>query len=156
MKRLLGSWIFIVLMLLLDFYVFQAVKMVTANLAPKLKWFIYTVYWSFTVIAIVFFIASPYLKSVSLPVFIKSYLLPIVIGFFIAKLVAALFFLMDDLRRIMQWGSKTAFSALSISNPSNNNDITRSVFLSWLGLGVGGGLFGTLLYGFSNKYKYFP
>ena len=73
MKRLLGSWIFIVVMLLLDFYVFQAVKMVTANLAPKLKWVIYTLYWSFTVVAIAFFIASPYLKSTSLPVFIKSY-----------------------------------------------------------------------------------
>jgi predicted MPP superfamily phosphohydrolase len=154
MKKLLGSWIFIVIMLLLDFYVFQAVKMVTANLTPKLKWFIYSAYWSFTVVAIVFFIASPYLKSASLPVFIKSYLLPIVIGFFIAKLVAALFFLMDDLRRIMQWGGKAAISALSSGNPSTNNDITRSVFLSWLGLGVGGGLFGTLLYGFGNKYKY--
>jgi len=154
MKKLLGSWIFIVIMLLLDFYVFQAVKMVTVNLTPKLKWIIYSAYWSFTVVAIGFFIASPYLKSASLPIFIKSYLLPMVIGFFIAKLVAALFFLMDDLRRIMQWGGKAAVSALSSGKSSANNDITRSVFLSWLGLGVGGGLFGTLLYGFGNKYKY--
>jgi predicted MPP superfamily phosphohydrolase len=28
------------------------------------------------------------------------------------------------------------------------------LFLSWLGIGVGGGLFGTLLYGFGNKYRY--
>jgi predicted MPP superfamily phosphohydrolase len=32
--------------------------------------------------------------------------------------------------------------------------ISRSLFLSWLGLGVGGSLFGSLLYGFSNKYNY--
>ncbi|OYY14131.1 MAG: metallophosphatase [Sphingobacteriia bacterium 35-40-8] len=34
------------------------------------------------------------------------------------------------------------------------NGIPRSLFLSWLGLGIGGTLFGTLLYGFSNKYNY--
>ncbi len=28
------------------------------------------------------------------------------------------------------------------------------VFLSWLSLAVGGGLFGTLLCGFNNKYRY--
>lgn len=32
--------------------------------------------------------------------------------------------------------------------------ISRSVFLSWLGIATGTTLFGTLLYGFSNKYKY--
>ena len=36
----------------------------------------------------------------------------------------------------------------------DGNAIPRSSFLSWLGLGIGGGLFGTLLYGFSNKYNY--
>jgi predicted MPP superfamily phosphohydrolase len=154
MKRLLGSWIFIAIMLLIDFYVFQALRLVTANLAPKIKWIIYGAYWSFTLVAIVFFIASPYIKSESLPVIIKSYLLPLVIGFFIAKLVAALFFLLDDIRRILQWGGTAAVSAFSSGNNGSNNDITRSVFLSWLGLGVGGGLFGTLLYGFGNKYKY--
>ena len=35
-----------------------------------------------------------------------------------------------------------------------NEGITRSVFLSWLGLGIGGGLYTSLLYGFSNKYNY--
>ena len=154
MKRLLGSWIFIAIMLLIDFYVFQALRLVTANLAPKIKWIIYCAYWSFTLVAIVFFIASPYIKSESLPVIIKSYLLPLVIGFFIAKLVAALFFLLDDIRRILQWGGTAAVSAFSSGNTGSNNGITRSVFLSWLGLGVGGGLFGTLLYGFGNKYKY--
>ncbi|RYG47444.1 MAG: metallophosphoesterase, partial [Chitinophagaceae bacterium] len=32
--------------------------------------------------------------------------------------------------------------------------ISRSIFLSWTGMLLGGGLFGTLLYGFGNKYKY--
>jgi predicted MPP superfamily phosphohydrolase len=32
--------------------------------------------------------------------------------------------------------------------------ISRSAFLSWLGIGLGGGLMATLVYGFSNKYNY--
>ncbi|HUP12203.1 MAG TPA: metallophosphoesterase, partial [Niastella sp.] len=32
--------------------------------------------------------------------------------------------------------------------------ISRSVFMSWLGLAVGGTVFGTLVYGFGNKYRY--
>lgn len=36
----------------------------------------------------------------------------------------------------------------------DGNFIPRSTFMSWLGLGIGGSLFGALLYGFSNKYNY--
>jgi hypothetical protein len=85
---------------------------------------------------------------------VRTYLFAIVTGFFIAKLVAALFFLVDDLRRFLQWGGGKAINLVNSNNPISDNSITRSVFLSWLGIGVGGGLFGTLLYGFSNKYRY--
>jgi predicted MPP superfamily phosphohydrolase len=36
----------------------------------------------------------------------------------------------------------------------NPEGISRSVFLSWTGMLFGGGLFGTLIYGFGNKYRY--
>lgn len=154
MKRMLGSWVFVLIMLLVDFYVFQSIKLVTSNLPSKSKFLIYGLYWSFTILALLFFISSPYLKYESLPSFVKNYVAPILIGFFIAKLVAALFFLVDDLRRLLQWGGITAISALGSSKNASNNSIPRSVFISWLGLGIGSGLFGTLLYGFGNKYKY--
>lgn len=154
MKRMLGSWVFILIMLLVDFYVFQSIKLVTSNLSSKYKFLIYGVYWSFTIIAVLFFVSSPYLKYESLPSFIKNYFVAIILGFFIAKLVAALIFLVDDLRRLLQWGGTTAISAFASSKNITNNDIPRSVFISWLGLGIGSGLFGTLLYGFGNKYKY--
>ncbi len=154
MKRMLGSWFFILFMLLVDFYVFQSIKLVTSNLPSKSKFLIYGLYWSFTILALLFFISSPYLKYETLPSFAKNYVAPIIIGFFIAKLVATLFFLVDDLRRVLQWGGTTAISAFGSSKNTSNNGIPRSVFISWLGLGIGSGLFGTLLYGFGNKYKY--
>lgn len=36
----------------------------------------------------------------------------------------------------------------------SDGGISRSVFLSWLGVAAGGSLFGTMIYGFSNKYNY--
>jgi predicted MPP superfamily phosphohydrolase len=36
----------------------------------------------------------------------------------------------------------------------NDATITRSQFLTWLGLAAGGSLFGTFIYGYSNKYNY--
>jgi predicted MPP superfamily phosphohydrolase len=154
MKRLFGSWIFIVLMLALDIYVFQSLKLVTASLSVRPRLIIHGVYWSFTVIAVLLFLLLPYFSLETLPRFVRTYLFAIVTGFFIAKLVAALFFLVDDLRRFLQWGGGKALNFVNSNNPIADSSITRSVFLSWLGIGVGGGLFGTLLYGFSNKYKY--
>ena len=154
MKRLFGSWIFIVLMLALDVYVFQSLKVVTATLSPRPRLIIHSIYWSFTVVAVLIFLLLPYFSLESLPKFVRTYLFAIVTGFFIAKLIAALFFLIDDVRRILQWGGGKAINLVSSSGPVPDNAITRSVFLSWLGIGIGGGLFGTLLYGFSNKYTY--
>ena len=36
----------------------------------------------------------------------------------------------------------------------SGDGISRSTFLSWLGLAAGGTLFGSLIYGFGNKYNY--
>lgn len=80
--------------------------------------------------------------------------MPILIGFFIAKFVAAIFLLLDDVRRIAQWGGLRAATLFSDKVNYPSDGITRSVFLSWIGLGIGGGIFGSLLYGFGNKYKY--
>jgi predicted MPP superfamily phosphohydrolase len=153
MKRLFGSWMFIVLMLALDIYVFQSLKLVTASLSYRPRMVIHTVYWSFTAVAVLLFLILPYVNLETLPRFIRTYLFAIVTGFFIAKLVAALFFIIDDIRRFFQWGGTKAINLVN-NGTSPESSISRSVFLSWLGIGVGSGLFGTLLYGFNNKYRY--
>jgi hypothetical protein len=104
-------------------------------------------------VALLLFITISFIGFEKLPQVVRSLVFPIVIGLLIAKIVATLFFLLDDVRRIFQWGGGKAISAIN-GSASNAEGITRSVFLSWLGIGVGGGLFGTLLYGFGNKYKY--
>jgi predicted MPP superfamily phosphohydrolase len=154
MKRLFGSWFFILVMLAIDFYVFQAVRLVTAGLPQKTRLLVHALYWSFTVVAVVLFILIPIIGFESIPKFIRTYVFAIVVGLFIAKIVASLFFLLDDLRRVLQWGGKKAVGLVNGNTNTSGESISRSIFLSWLGVGIGSSLFGSLLYGFGNKYKY--
>jgi predicted MPP superfamily phosphohydrolase len=153
MKRLLGSWIFIITMVLIDLYVFQSLKLVTASLSSKLRLGIHIAYWSFTAAAIILFLIIPYIQFEALPKFIRVYVIAILFGFFIAKFIAMIFFLVDDARRLLQWGGIKTYQLVK-GETTSTDAISRSLFLSWLGIGVGGGLFGTLLYGFGNKYRY--
>ena len=51
-------------------------------------------------------------------------------------------------------GAENCFTNIYMSEPFRAAGISRSTFMSWLALGVGGGLMTTLLYGFTNKYRY--
>lgn len=148
--------IIIILLLLLDWYVFQAVKAVNRTSGNGLRTTIYISYWTLSAFTLLALMAVPYLRSGGkLPVW-ASYTFFILIGVVIAKLVAVTFFIADDLRRAIQW----AVGQIWIRNPDaapgqeKAEAISRSAFLSWLGIGVGSTLFGTMLFGFRNQYNY--
>lgn len=154
MRTPLGVIIFISIMLLLDTYVFQAIKAVSQNASPKTKVIIFSVYWAVTTIAILGFLFFVYTDQAFLGKKFRTFLFATVMGLFFAKLIAVLFFLVDDLRRLIQWlAGKILFKDTEASTMADGG-ISRSEFLSWLGLAAGTTLFGSLLYGFSNKYKY--
>ncbi len=62
--------------------------------------------------------------------------------------------MIDDIRRLLQWAAGKLLYSNTEGAQMNDDGISRSVFLSWMGLAAGGTLFGSLLYGFSNKYNY--
>jgi predicted MPP superfamily phosphohydrolase len=154
MRTPLGVIIFISIMLLLDTYVFQAIKSVSQALSPKAKTIIYSVYWGLTAIAIISFLLFVYTEQDFLGKKVRTYLFATVIGLFLAKVTAVTFFLIDDIRRVLQWGYTKLFLPNKPATDMVSNGITRSAFLNWLGLAAGSTLFGSLLYGFSNKYNY--
>ena len=141
-------------MVLLDVYVFQAVKTISSAASPKVKTIIYAVYWTLSVSMVLLLILLPYINYENWPRSVRTYLFATVVGLFFAKLVAVIFFLLDDIRRVIQWASGKLFFRNTEAEGFSGGGISRSVFLSWLGLAAGGSLFGTLIYGFSNKYKY--
>jgi predicted MPP superfamily phosphohydrolase len=148
-------WILVGLMILLDFYVFQAVKVIAGPLASRTRSVIYVTYWAFSMSALILLLILPYLPVQQQSKLFRATLFAVIAGLFFAKLIASLFFLVDDLRRLIQWGAGKIFFARTEGEALQQGEkISRSVFLSWAGMIAGGGLFGSLLYGFGNKYRY--
>ena len=142
-------------MILLDFYVFQIVKTVSQGGGPRTKSIVYISYWTISVLALLILFVLPYLQLDTYSRSVRSTLFAIIIGLFLAKLIGAVFFLIDDIRRGVQWlAGKVFFRNTEGEEISGESGISRSLFLSWLGIAVGGGLFSSLVYGFSNKYNY--
>ncbi len=154
MRSPTGVIIFLFTFLILDFYFFQAVKTVSHNLLPKTRTVIYSIYWALTFLAVSGFLLFVFTEQNFLGKTFRTYLFATIIGLFLAKLVALIFFLTDDLRRGIQWLSGKLFFNNTDVDDMSGEGISRSVFLSWLGIAAGTTLFGSLLYGYSNKYNY--
>ena len=154
MRTPLGVIIFIAFMLLLDTYFFQAIKTVAQSASPKTKMVVYSIYWLLTVIAVAGFLLFIFSDRDLLGKKIRSFLFATIIGLFLAKLTGMIFFMVDDLRRGIQWIAGKLFFSNTEGETISGDGISRSVFLSWLGIAAGGTLFGSLIYGYSNKYNY--
>ena len=146
--------IFLAIMILLDTYVFQAIKVVSHSASPKTKTIIYSIYWTISILAIIGFLIFVLIGPEFLPKKLRTYLFAIVAGLFLGKLISVIFFLVDDMRRLIQWITGKLFFRNTEGEQLTEGGISRSVFLSWLGLAAGGTLFGSLIYGFGNKYRY--
>lgn len=154
MRRFAGSWIFIIIMLLIDLYVFQAVKVVMQHAAPKFKFIVFGLYWFVSAAAVITMLVMPYINIDNWPKAFRTYFIAILIGLFLSKALTAVFLIVDDLRRLLQWAGGKLFYQYVHGEPFKAAGISRSVFMSWLGLGIGGGLFSAFIYGFGNKYRY--
>ena len=154
MRTPFGALIFALLMILLDTYVFQGVQTVCSAASPTARIIIFSIYWSISILAILGFLIFVFSAPSFLNKTFRSYLFAIIIGLFFAKVIAIAFFLIDDMRRVIQWASRKFLFKNTGGEVVTGDGISRSVFLSWLGLATGSALLGSLLYGFSNKYNY--
>jgi predicted MPP superfamily phosphohydrolase len=155
MRNSIFWWVLIGFMVLLDFYFFQVLKTIIQGATPRTRSIIFISYWALSVSAIIVLLILPYLHFEHQNRVIRNTLFAGIAGLFFAKLIAAVFFLVDDVRRAIQWAAgKIYFSNTEGEIFQSGERISRSVFLSWSGMLVGGGLFGSLIYGFGNKYNY--
>jgi uncharacterized protein len=145
-------WVVPILVLVLDLYVFQAVKAASQAASPRLRGIIYCAYWVVSIGALVLLCFLPYLYRRF--TWMQGYAFFVLIGFYLAKMLAGAFLVVDDIRRVIQWIAGRLLAASKSGPMVPGEGISRSVFMSWLGMGVGAGIYTALLYGFSNKYKY--
>ena len=143
------------LMIIVDLYVFQIIKFLTHSASPKIRSIISITYWVISISALLILFLLPYLNLDNIHRSVRSTVFSIFIGLFLGKLIASVFFLVDDIRRGIQWISgQLFFKNTEVEVGQTPGKISRSLFLSWLGVGLGSTLYGSLIYGFSNKYNY--
>ena len=147
-------WILALVMLLLDWYVFQSLKTVMQNQSERARLWVLSLHWFLAGLAMLMVLVFPYASILQDSPFFRNYVFALLVGLFLSKLIAAAIFLTDDLRRGITWVILRFFSSGAQELESGSLRIPRSVFLSWLGLGLGGTLLGSLLFGFKNKYNY--
>ena len=155
MRSATSWWIIALVIFLLDFYVFQALKTVSQQGSERARQVIYMTYWVVSFLTIATMLSFPYIQFLQTSKMFRNYVFAILIGLFLAKLIGSLFFVADDVRRgaLLLMNKIFPLSGAKYMGPEGQG-IPRSTFLSWLGLGLGGTLFGTLLFGFGNKYNY--
>jgi hypothetical protein len=145
-------WVVAIIALLLDLYVFQAVKSISRGAVPGTQTIIYSAYWACSVLVLVIFCFLPYLhRRLSR---MRGYAFFIIIGIFLSELLISLFLLIDDARRLVQWIAGRFLTTSHAGEGLPAGGISRSIFLSWLGIGIGVGLYTALMFGFSTKYHY--
>lgn len=154
MRTPLGTFILVAIMILLDIYVFMAIKSVSHSASSKIRTIIFSIYWLIAVVALVGLLVFIFTGPEFLPKKFRTYLFASILAFVFGQLVSSVFFLIDDVRRLIQWLAGKAFFRNTEVSQMNADGISRSAFLSWLGLAAGTTLFGSLIYGFSNKYNY--
>jgi len=154
MRSGFNSIILVVFILLIDIYVFQAVRAAVYMSNSRVRTIVYSIYWFISISGLLTIALLPYVNWHDWPANVRSYVMAILMGLVVAKLIVVLFLLLDDVRRGIQWliGKFTAGNAALPA--STGEGISRSQFFSKAGLLMGGSLFATLLYGFSNKYNY--
>jgi predicted MPP superfamily phosphohydrolase len=155
MRSATSWWIIALVIFILDLYVFQALKTVSQQGSDRGRQAIFISYWLVSFFTIATMLSFPYLQFLQTSKIFRNYVFAILIGLFLAKLIGSLFFVADDIRRgaLLLMNKIFPLSGAQYMGPEGQG-IPRSTFLSWLGLGLGGTLFGTLLFGFSNKYNY--
>jgi hypothetical protein len=155
MRSATSWWIIALVIFLLDLYVFQALKTVSQQGSERARQAIFISYWVVSFLTIATMLSFPYIQFLQTSKLFRNYVFAILIGLFLAKLIGSLFFVADDVRRgaLLLMNKIFPLSGAQYMG-TEGQGIPRSTFLSWLGLGLGGTLFGTLLFGFGNKYKY--
>lgn len=139
--------IILLLLFLIDLYVFQAIKTVTETLNPTAQKAIYVLHWAVFVITAGTFILATATRGTPPDAF-RTYLASTLFIIFASKLVVVLFLIADDALRL----GKIVFNT---ANGDDTYDPSRHRFLNQMGLLVAAIPFSAFIYGMvKGAYDY--
>ncbi|ALI98440.1 metallophosphoesterase [Rufibacter tibetensis] len=139
----------LILVLVIDIYVFQAVRTVAAGFTPGAKKAAFIVYWAISLFTLGTLLLALLTRG-SAPNPMRMQVANVLFILFVSKVVIVLFLFLDDLVRLVQWLSNT------MRGPDQPKfDVSRHKFMSQLALIMGALPFATLIWGMvKGAYDY--
>ncbi|MGV3504564.1 MAG: metallophosphoesterase [Adhaeribacter sp.] len=132
LSRIITISILILIALLVDWYVFQALRTITHNLPLRQQRMWQVFYWSLSVLTAATIIGFSLTRGAP-PSHLKTYLVSTVFIIFACKMVVVLFLLVDDGMRLAKYLFISLSPASTGPQPASAEALSRSAFLSKLG-----------------------
>ncbi len=143
--RLMTIFLFILIFLVIDYYFFQAVLIVSRDWSTLWKSIIRYGFWLPTIFSISALLWWTFGDPYSINSNTRNWLITGIVSSYFPKVVGIIFLLIDDLQRGVRW--VFSFFQKSSSTPSTGEVITRSEFLSKVALTAAAVPLGAFAYG---------
>jgi uncharacterized protein len=155
-----GNLTFIIISLLvfilLDFYVFQGVKILTHGYSSNIRRIIHGIYWSLTVISLSGYLMFHFGNPDTWSAFWRVFIFALVLVNYFSKIFVALFLLIADLKRLIEWIVELVSGLFKKEQTkTEGSPITRSEFLVKTGFLIAAVPFVSMSYGIiAGAYDY--
>jgi len=132
----------------IDWYVWQGLRLATRHFAPATQRWIGGAYWGFTALTLVAYVAMQLLPPDYFGRTTRTFVFAFIAIPYLSKLLAVFILLLDEIRRFFQWVVSFVFPAAATPDPvSGDPVIPRSEFLASTAVIAGAGLMGTFAFG---------
>jgi predicted MPP superfamily phosphohydrolase len=150
--------IVVFILLAIDFYVFQGIRLVMKSNSVNAQKIVYTIFWSVTFLSVSIILLGTFTDWHSWNKVVRTYSFALIVIVYLSKIVVVLFLLVDDVLRLFRWIA-SYISDTFFSSPDNvarqSTSISRYEFLVKTGLFIGAIPFVSLIYGmFRGAYNY--
>jgi predicted MPP superfamily phosphohydrolase len=132
----------------IDWYVWQGLRLVIRNFTPGTQRVIGSAYWAFTILTLVAYVGMQLLPPDYFSRTTRTFVIAFIAIPYLSKLLAVFILLIDDIRRFFQWIFRFFFPSVAVPAPQTGEPtIPRSEFLATTAVVAGAGLMGTFAFG---------
>jgi predicted MPP superfamily phosphohydrolase len=137
-RTIVSSAIFVVLIIMLDLYSWQALKTIIDN--PQYLRISKRIHFGISIVVVLGLLLLLFVPLLSQYRTFKTYFYAFTVGIYMSKLIVVFFLIIDDLIRLFRWLFQEIFYSTSLKDIEGGQDLGRLTFLSQIGLILGGGL----------------
>src|SRR5690606_30761842 len=89
--------------LLIDFYIWQALKVITKNNNLQSQEIVKIIFWGISLISVAGLWAYNFISADSLGIKLRTVIVSMLFIVYVSKLIAVLFIVIDDISRLFMW-----------------------------------------------------